>query len=348
MTRPASALRREDFDAPRSFGRHLLSILALFGTAVVPEEAQAQVGVTTSLVVIGSESLAVARWYPARAGGARLAVGDYVLYGGCSAGPGNPEGFATWLSEQLGRPIQPQDMVPVLSRKLLAVRDAPPAKRVPIGRVLILSGPSAEPWFHTTLAEQLAAAGLEVLAWAPCRPLGGFDTASVRRQEQEALALLADARAARGPQPVVLVAWSLGGVAAARIGAAQDEVRGLVSLDAALAYAYGEEVLKAMGFRPATLRVPLLLLEAGRAGPVAGSRWVGDSAGSARRLRARVPGIPHAGFADPYLLWLPGRGTDSAGPQLATMKELVVRFVRETVTGAAVMTILPGPAWRAE
>jgi hypothetical protein len=114
---------------------------------------------------------------------------------------------------------------------------------------------------------------------------------------------IATLAADRGVDParLALAAWSFGGVAAALEAMNAPAVRGLLSLDSAMRYQYGVDLIRSSpSFRPTAYHGRLLSFVAGRSNPVPQSDSVIESLTNAQVESVVVPELRHGDFSDLY------------------------------------------------
>jgi len=134
---------------------------------------------------------------------------------------------------------------------------------------------------------------------------------------------------------VAIGAWSFGGVPAALTAMNSLRVRALVSLDSAIRYQYGVELIRSSpDYRPAAFSGRVLSLVAGVANPVPTDEGVLRAMTNARVETQVVTGLRHGDFSDQYLL-LPLRGrpaTDTAS--FPVRREDMVRRILTFINSA--------------
>ncbi len=200
-----------------------------------------------------------------------------------------------------------------------------------------LGSPGAE---FTALAEALASRGHVVAEVVAGRRNGRrFDAAAVA----EALDLGDRTIATMGRLDDVdvtrigIVAWSFGGVPAALTAARDVRVRALVSLDSAVRYRYGTDLLRAAGFRAATMRARVLSFTAGIDNTVEKDEAVLAALPQERIERQSAAGLTHAGFCDHYGAWpaqgRPGADRRSFTAAFRAMGDRTVTFLATTLGG---------------
>jgi hypothetical protein len=103
------------------------------------------------------------------------------------------------------------------------------------------------------------------------------------------------------PARVALTAWSFGGVPAMLEAMSNPSVRAVVSLDSAVRYKYGVELIRsARAYRPLAFRGSLLSLVAGEDNPVEKSDVVLQALANATVRSVTVQGLRHGDFSDLY------------------------------------------------
>jgi dienelactone hydrolase len=189
-----------------------------------------------------------------------------------------------------------------------------------------------------SLGEALASRGWVVAAVAPSAPPAEaeFDAASVVRVRAAIRAAVDELSAAPGidASRIAVVAWSFGGVPAALEAAADPRVDALVSLDSALRYAYGAELIRAApDYRPSSFEGAFLSVEAGIDNEVAkDDALAAELAASPPRVVA-VAGLDHGGFPDFAGALAAGVGSGAARAAFqrdrAAMIEMTAAFLAE-------------------
>lgn len=274
-------------------------------------------------------------WRPVEAPGVPLTVGTLAATV-CGSGPVEAcfPGLAP-PAEAAGGP----DLAVIERLRLHGRSGGRPARvRRPLVVLLgSLGSPGAE---FTALAEALASRGHIVAEIVAGRRNGRrFDAAAV----DEALDLTDRTIATMGRQGDVdvtrigIVAWSFGGVPATLAAARDVRVRALVSLDSAGRYRYGTDLLRAAGFRAATMRARVLSFTAGVDNTVEKDDTVLAALPQERVERQSAVGLAHAGFCDHYGAW-PAQGRPEADRRRFTtafraMGERTVAFLATTLGG---------------
>ena len=134
---------------------------------------------------------------------------------------------------------------------------------------------------------------------------------------------------------LALVAWSFGGVPAALEAMTNPDIRALVSLDSAIRYQYGVDLIRSSAaFRPSAYRGRVLSLAAGTRNAVSQSDAVIDAFTNARLERVIAAGLRHGDFSDLYsalpmrVAGLPDRELDRRREE---MLDLVVGFLQRAL-----------------
>lgn len=207
--------------------------------------------------------------------------------------------------------------------------------------VILTPGLRAPAFGHSELAERLAAAGHVAVAWPSFGTAHdsalGFDPAGIRVLLDDLRQVI---RVARGlpsvdPTRVLLVAWSVTGVPAVQLAIEDSTVRGLISLDAATEYAYGDALLDSLGVDAARLTVPSLHLVAGSNRfnvPRSDRTWRSRPPSLATRLV--IPDLAHGEFLAVYGVRNPV-SDDSTRVRVRSASDQVWRMVERFVAEAA-------------
>lgn len=177
-----------------------------------------------------------------------------------------------------------------------------PSRRAVVVIAGALSGTGGE---FISLAETLASHGFLVAAVAAAAPAGPR-TRTLAEAERTQLAIaqmlsrLSD-DAGADTSRVALAAWSFGGVPIVLEAFANPRVQALVSLDSAMRYEYGSDLIRAApGYAPARFRGRVLHVTAGVDNTVAKDDRVLEALGQARVERHVADGLSHADFSDHY------------------------------------------------
>lgn len=157
------------------------------------------------------------------------------------------------------------------------------------------------------MAETLASRGFvvaEVVSAAPSER-GGVTTATAAA----ATSRLADALQLLATDPTIdasttaIAAWSFGGVPAFQLAVSDPRISAMVSLDSALSYRYGVDLLRTASLPARTTALRMLAFSAGVSSAVArDDTWLASQP-AVRLERATAIGLAHAGFNDLYGAW---------------------------------------------
>jgi dienelactone hydrolase len=277
-----------------------------------------------------SRSVRIHLWYPAdRSGAQALRYRDYILAAG-DQGP-DAERIDAYKAPPLRRGADERLLDDLLSRPVLAVRDAPPA---PGSFPLILYAPSinADPSENAFLFEFLASHGY-VVASASCV---GFDEAEVSRDALGAQAQFDDIRfvLARvwdepfvGRREIGALGFSWGGTTAVLLALQHAGVGAVASLDGGHGFAQYRSVAERFPvWSPQNLRAAFL-----HATPADEERDL-SFCGSARYADTfvwRIPGILHRDFSADGIARFRIAASDSAAPRVCAAYEALGRFLKE-------------------
>lgn len=195
-----------------------------------------------------------------------------------------------------------------------------------------------------SLGEALASRGYEVTVIVDATPSANppYDAAAVTRARRG----LDVAREGRD-DPHVLVAWSFGGVPAALEAVTDPSPRAFVSLDSALRYGYGVQLLRAEGFRPDTFSGPVLSVRPGTGNAVPQDDALVAQMSGAGGVVFTAGGLRHADFSDlrgafPALL-MPESARRQFQASHTAMIERVVDFIEETLPATDASPASPTP-----
>lgn len=300
-------------------------------------------GATPGLDPVGVTSLADAGrvaaivWRPVLSALPPIALGDLARLA-CPEPATEPA--ASVVERCLGTALGPA----AAHRLYAGAGGRPVAARLPV--VLLYGSLNGKGIELTGLAETLASHGYLVAAIAAPAAAGvrAFDEASVRAARGAVRSTLDALRRDPGVDltRVALVAWSFGGVPMTLEALADPSVRALVSLDSALRYQYGADLIRASaGDRLAAFRGALLSLSAGVDNTVSKDERLIDGLVNATVTRQVAQDMSHADFADAHGAM--GALTKPAAEQMA-FRQRYGRTVTQIV--AWLREVLP-PARRA-
>ena len=132
----------------------------------------------------------------------------------------------------------------------------------------------------------------------PAGDPGGFDAAALARSRArlDRVRALMSARSDVDPDRTAIVAWSFGGVPAALAGCRA--ARAVVSLDSALRYRYGADLLRAARFDASPCTADLLSIAAGIGNSVPTDEGFVDAWPIDHRQQRTAAGVAHGDFSD--------------------------------------------------
>jgi dienelactone hydrolase len=259
----------------------------------------------------GARPVRVVLWYPALAASTRPVTRSSLVGAGWVSALDATPGWHAWGEARRELATRLTEMrSPVVARRALAAPGcAGWLVRARSGRwplVLIGSGITSGPYFHSQLAEDLADAGFVVAFVSVLGPTPDvaprFDAESVRMLVDDAgravRALQDDPRV--DAQRIGLVGWSVAGIAHLKLARDLPATQAVVSLDSGVGYDYGLR-LWAETSGGALRPTRYLHLRAGARGPVRMDDIL------LTQLEATVdvvPGLAHAQFTD--LPWTEG------------------------------------------
>lgn len=195
-----------------------------------------------------------------------------------------------------------------------------------------------------SVAEAVASHGYVVAAVVPPsradRP--AFSAAEAERARHALAAALSSFSGDSGvdTSQVVLAAWSFGGVPATIEALGNPRVQALISLDSAVRYQYGSDLIRsAPGYRPDAFRGSALMISAGVENSVGKDDSVLVALSQRRIERYVAEGLAHADFSDQYgalpALLSPRAERTLFHERYARLLARIVTFLeRATVSGA--------------
>jgi hypothetical protein len=171
--------------------------------------------------------------------------------------------------------------------------------------IVFIAGGDMPAWSLAELASTLGQRGIPsvVLPGDPTQ-VGSPDSAGVQRTLRHLTAMWPVMRSwdEMRARPIVIAAWGRGALPAAIAATTLAGVDGLVSLDGALGYAYGDSLLERVAAGRSLGGVPYLQIEAGVRGSVARSSRVLNAWCGAERWLLVAAGLAHRHFITPWSL----------------------------------------------
>jgi len=268
-------------------------------------------------------------WRPVRDAASRLTLADLARLA-CGEAAGDTAGTVP--------ACLPEELAPVAGQPLSASSGgtAAPGRR-PL--VVLLGGLSARGLGLSSLAETLASHGYvaAVMAAPPSEVPRGFDDANVREARAAFGRVVDRLRDDPGVDAgrLVVAAWSFGGVPAVLEALARPEVRAVISLDSAMRYQYGADLIRAAGADPTAYRGDVLSLSAGVDNTVEKDEGVLEAMTRASVTRVVATGMPHAEFTDVggamHAMTLPAADRLAFHERYARVVASIVTWLRERV-----------------
>lgn len=253
----------------------------------------------------GARPIRVVLWYPALAASTSPVTRSSLVGAGWASALDTTPGWHAWVDARREFVTRLTEMrSPVVARRALAAPGCAgwlaPARSGRRPLVLIGSGLTSGPYFHSQLAEDLADAGFVVAFVSVLGPAPGvaprFDAESVRMLADDA------ARAVQALQDdpridahrIGLVGWSVAGIVHLELARDLPATRAVVSLDSGVGYDYGLHLWAETSDGPPR-QSRYLHLRAGTRGPV---RMDDTLLTQLEATVDVVPGLTHAQFTD--------------------------------------------------